>query len=120
MIRRLLAPMLALAVIGCSTIGQPVTPGQKLFASLGAYSAALSGARTYAMSPGASHAIIRRLNDASQAALPVVRFADAYRLCSAGATEAQGVPCVTFDFTSASLNRNATLLRDFVAKLAER
>lgn len=107
-------------ITGCAPLGNPATPAQQLYAGLGAYSAALEGATTYAEAPGADPAIVMKLDLVNKKIEPVAFVAQAYRTCAGGASGVQGKACSTFDFSPATLITDAQLLRDAALALQER
>lgn len=108
------------ALSACATVGNPSTPAQKLYATVGAYDAALAGANAYAAQPGADPAVVHRLNVTNQSTLPAVKFARAYPACKSGATEFQGTPCLSFDFSTQGILANTIVLQSAIVALQQR
>lgn len=117
--KRLFLPLAALlSLSGC--IGG-LTPGQTLYATLGSYEAASAGAADYANSPTASPAVVRRLNQANQAAQPVVKYARIYVQCKGkNETVIEGVDCRALDFSRKTVSGYIVQLRAVVTSLMGR
>jgi hypothetical protein len=122
--RIILFAIAALSLAGCAAVGNPATPAQKLYATLGAYDAALTGANAYAAQPGASPAVIHKLSQGAQAAKPAVDAARAYPACSGGAASVTvggtAVPCLAFDFSTAGILKDVAALQAAIVTLQKR
>jgi hypothetical protein len=118
------ALLLALPLAACATVGG-LSPAQTLFAADGAYGSALHAARVYSEQPQASAVVIHALNAANRAAQPAHELVIAYKACvvnHATTVFAGGViaPCVTFDFSAASLSNAAVALRNAALNLQQK
>lgn len=110
-----------LAALALSACAHPLTANQSIYAAYGSYSAALASAADYAETPGASPAVVARLNAANKATATARDYGRAYVECNGrNETVVVGIDCSVWDFNGATAADFAARLRTAAATLLKR
>jgi len=121
--RLMIIAMLALSA--CATVTAE-SPAQSVYRAIGAYKAAIAGARVYAQSPTADPEIVAAIATATREAKPVVALGQAFAACaadpSANPIDPLGIPapCGSFDFSTVGLRNIAIGLQTAAIQLRSR